>query len=91
MNRRLLLLCLVFVAWSVLGWESLSAIWITKTKWWGLLGYIVVHFGLAGLVLRSAGVRLWSVALCLLGLISVERDILLTSYAFTAWTFGGFV
>ena len=90
-NRRLLVLCIVFIVWSILGLHQLGAFWIPQTKWWGVFVYILVHFGLAGMILRSSGFRLWSIALCLVGLVSVERDMLLAFYAFTAWKFGGFV
>ena len=86
-----MVLCIVFIVWSILGLHQVGEFWIPETKWWGLLVYILVHFGLAGMILRSTGLRLWSVALCLVGLVSVEREMLLTFYAFTAWKFGGFV
>lgn len=90
-NKRLMVLCIVFIVWSILGVDQLSEFWITKTKWWGLLVYILMHFGLAGMILRSAGLRLWSVGLCLLGLFIGGRTVLPTFALFTFWYWRGFV
>jgi hypothetical protein len=90
-SRHVLYLCLAFIGWTILGLPQFNEFWITKTKWWGLLVYILIHFGLTAIILRTTGLRLWSIALCAVGLVAVEREILFFFYAFTAWTFRGFV
>jgi hypothetical protein len=91
MNARLLILSNVFTGWSIFGLRPLIDLWIGYGKWWALLVYIVVHLGLAGMILRTTGLRLWPIVFCLLGLAVGERDVIPTFYAFTAWTFVGFV
>jgi hypothetical protein len=90
-NRRLLFLCIVFGLWSVLGQPGLNDFWIIKTKWWGLLVYILVHLGLAGMILRSTGLRLWSIIFCGLGLVLGEREVFFLFILFTGWHWRGFV
>jgi hypothetical protein len=88
-NPRVLYLCVAFIAWSVLGLHQLEDVWVVHVKWWGLLVYVLAHLALAATILRTAGVRFWSSAVCVLGLL-IGRDAYLTLFVFSTWKFGGF-
>jgi hypothetical protein len=90
-NVLVVMLCAVFIGWSMMGLPAFNERWITYGKWWGLLVYILVHLGLAGMILRTTGLQLWSCTLCALGLVIGEWVVLQYFLAFTAWQFGGFV
>lgn len=59
--------CLIFLGWSMLGSWYVIESWVTDLKSSGLIGFVLVQLVLAGMVLRTAGVRVLSIAFCILG------------------------
>jgi hypothetical protein len=91
-DKRMLFLGIGFVCWSLLGLRDVFRIWFDPVPWqWGLPLYIVVHVMLAVMLMRMAGLRLWSSLLCAGGLLIGEWNVLPMLFALTIWTFRGFV
>ena len=70
-DKRLLLFCIIFITWSLLGLRDVFLIWFDPVPWqWGLPIYIVVHVMLAIMLVWTSGLRLWSSLLCAGGLLN---------------------
>lgn len=69
------LLWALFIAWLIFGRLAYDFLTLEDVGYLVLLGFVILHFGLAAYVLYRSRFRIWALLLCLLGLVVGEWGI----------------